>query len=172
MEKIIEKKVSRAFNKNIYLLGRDEDGTNYWMEEPTWDCGWYWGLGYIETYTNNRSPAHSKDINSHEHFDTKFLDKGYETYKKFFKESVLDNSEIWKLLELMRTCYTLSSAAGLFERGSSHITHNDCYDIIKDQKIYEEIVKVKLPAVISEVCNLLGGKTKSTQFEKMVEIKD
>ena len=170
--KTINKKTSFAFRKNIYLLGRDEDGTNYWLEEPTWDCGWYWGLGYVETYTNNRSPANSKDINSHEHFDMKFLNKGYNAYKEFFKESVLDDREVWRILELMKTCYTLSSAASLFEKGSSWITKNDCYDVVKDQKLYEEIVKVKLPAVISAVCNLLDGNTTPEQFTKMVEIKD
>lgn len=54
---IIDKKVSKAFGKNIYLLGQGEDGVNYWLEESTFDCGWYWSLGYIESYTHNTRPA-------------------------------------------------------------------------------------------------------------------
>jgi len=170
--KKINKKTSFAFRKNIYLLGRDEDGINYWLEEPTFDCGWYWGLGYIETYTNNRSPQNSKDIQSHEHFISKFLDKGYDTYRNFFKESTLDEKEIWRLLELMSTSYTLEKAARLFEKGSAWVAKNDCYDVIKDQDLYEEIVKVKLPAVNSAICNLLGGNTTPDYFTKMVKIED
>ena len=33
MKKQISKKTNNAFGKKIYLLGRDEDGTNYWLEE-------------------------------------------------------------------------------------------------------------------------------------------
>lgn len=168
----INKKTDFAFRKKIYLLGQDEEGTNYWMEEPTWDCGWYWSWGYVETYTNNRSPSNSRDINSHQHFDGLFLEGDYGRYKKFFKKSTLTEQEQWRLLELMRTGYTLKRAAGLFEKGSSYVASNDCYDVIKDQALYEDIVKVKMPAVISAVCNLLGGDTKPEQFQQMVEIKD
>ena len=168
---LLNKKIINKFGTH-YLLGEDKDGTRYWLEEPTFDCGWYWGLGYIHTFTNNRQPTRSADINSHEHFNSKFLDQGYDVYRTLFKKSTLTHEEIWRLMELMRTCYTLKAAAGLFEKGSSWITKNDCYDVVKDQKLYEEIVRVKLPAVISAVCNLLGGNTTPEQFTKMVEIKD
>lgn len=47
----MDKQRSRAFGKKIYLLGEDKCGDRYWLEEPFWDCGWYWGFGYIETYS-------------------------------------------------------------------------------------------------------------------------
>ena len=167
----MNKKIINKFGKH-YLLGQLKDGEYLWVEEPTWDCGWYWGGLYLHTYTNNRQPTRSVDISSHTHFDTRFLHKGIDKMQEEFKETVLDRHDTYKLLELASTFYTLKSAANLFEEGGSHITHNNCYDVIKDQKLYEEIVKVKIPAVISEICNLLGGETKSTQFEKMVEIKN
>ena len=170
----MEKKVSKAFNKTIYLLGQDKDGTNYWMEEPTFDCGWYWGLGYIETYTHNTRPDLAKDINSHEHFDSKFLNgKGYvDGYQEFFKKSVLDRHETYRLFELMECAYTLKKMAGICEKGSAWVSKNDCYDTLKDQNWYLEIIQKKLPAVISEICNLLGGETKPEQFEKMAIYKE
>lgn len=167
---IIDKKKINKFGTH-YLLGEDADGTKYWLEEPTWDCGWYWGGLYIQTYSNNRQPTRSIDINSHEHFDSKFLNGDYANYKNFFKKSVLDRDEIWRILELARTFYILKDAAGLFEKGSSYISHNDCYDVIKDQDAYLEIVKVKLPAVISAICNLLGGDTKPEDFSSTVVYK-
>lgn len=168
---VMNKKIINKFGKH-YLLGEGKDGQLYWLEEPTWDCGWYWGGLYLHTYTNNRQPTRSKDLNSHEHFDTKFLVGSYNDYKEFFKDSVLVGDDIWTIMELTNTFYILKKAAGLFEKGSSWIAKNNCYDIIKDQKLYEEIVKVKIPAVISEICNLLGGETKPEQFKKMVKIED
>ena len=75
------------------------------------------------------------------------------------------------MLELARTFYTLKDAAGLFEKGSSWVSKNDCYDVIKDDNLYEEIVKIKLPAVISAIYNLLGGNTTPEQFAKQVIIE-
>jgi hypothetical protein len=47
---MLSKRKSHAFGKDIYLIGKDKSGTNYWLESPSWDCDWYWGFGYIETY--------------------------------------------------------------------------------------------------------------------------
>ena len=170
---LLNKKIVNVFNKNNYLLGEDEDGTRYYLEEPHFDCGWYWGLGYIETFTNNRQPTRSVDIMSHEHFDSKFLNgKGYvDGYEQFFKKSVLDRHNIYRLFELMECAYTLKKMAGICEKGSAWVSKNDCYDTLKDQSWYLEIIQKKLPAVISEICNLLGGKTKPEQFEKQAIYK-
>ena len=65
-----KKIINNVFGKNIYLLGQDKDGINYWLESPSWDCAWYWGFGYVETYTNNRNPAKAKDITLHTHLDS------------------------------------------------------------------------------------------------------
>lgn len=46
----MKKEKRHAFGKDIYLLGVDADGTRYWLEAPSWDCGWYWGFGYVEVY--------------------------------------------------------------------------------------------------------------------------
>jgi hypothetical protein len=65
----MNKRKSHAFNKDIYLLGKNRYGELVWLESPTWDCGWYWGFGYVETYTNNKRPDLARDISSHSHFD-------------------------------------------------------------------------------------------------------
>lgn len=167
----MNKKTINKFGKH-YLLGKLKDGDYLWLEEPSFDCGWYWGGLYLHTYTNNRQPTRSVDISSHTHFDSRFLDKGYNSLKENFEELVLTDKEVWRLLELSRTFYILKDSAGLFEKGSAWVTKNDCYDVIKDQDLYEEIVKVKLPAVNSAICNLLGGNTTPDYFTKMVKIED
>ena len=169
---LLDKKIINKFGTH-YLLGEDENGIKYWLEEPTFNCGWYWGLGYIETFTNNRQPTRSVDIRSHEHFDSKFMNYGYVGgYLNFFKKSVLDRHETYRLFELMECAYTLSKMASMCERGSAWVSKNDRYDAIKDQNWYVEIIQKKLPAVISAICNLLGGKTKPEQFEKQAIYKE
>lgn len=158
---MLEKKKSHAFGKDTYLLGKDKDGTYYWLEEAKWDCGWYWGFGYVETYTNNKNPEMAIDINSHQHFDRLFFraDKmSYDAFKEFFEETVLTDKEIWKLLELMQSFYTAEKYAELVYRGGSHYTNNPCSIFIKDEKEYTRINKVMIPAICDEVYRLLSSE--------------
>ena len=156
----MEKKKSHAFGKDIYLLGRDVHGTNYWLEKASWDCGWYWGFGYVETYTNNRIPGKSKDISSHQHFNGLFFNLNklsYDVFKEFFVETPLSNDEIWELLELMRSFYTAREYADMLHVGGSHFTTNPCKEIIQDLGEYDRINKVVIPAICEAVYDLLGG---------------
>ena len=154
----MEKEKRSAFGKEIYLLGSDENGTKYWLEEASWDCDWYWGFGYIETYTNNNCPERSRDINSHEHYDTKILKNGVCTddFKKIFKNTPLNNNEIWKLNELMETFYTLKKTSALYYRGSSNITKNDLSSSIKNDDEYKRINKEIMPKLFEEVYKILS----------------
>ena len=62
---IMNKEMDRAFGKQVLLLGI-KDGEKVWLEMPTFDCNWYWGFGYLETYTGSQ-PSKSRDILSHTH---------------------------------------------------------------------------------------------------------
>lgn len=156
----MKKEKSFAFGKNIYLLGKDEEGVTYWLEEASWDCDWYFGFGYIETYTNNKNPRLARDINSHEHYDTKILKNGVcpSDFKKIFVETPLDDDEIWKLNELMETFYTLKKYHELLHIGGSHITKNSVSDILKNDKEYKRLKDVVFPALFKEIYNLLENE--------------
>lgn len=44
------KKTIRETNTGTYfLLGCDSENIMYWLKSPSWDCGWYWGFGYIRS---------------------------------------------------------------------------------------------------------------------------
>lgn len=155
---LLNKKKSHAFGKDIYFLGRDAEGINYWLEAGSWDCDWYWGFGYVETYTRNNSPETSRDIQSHQHFDGLFFNKnknGYDAFKEFFVGSPLTEKELWQLLELMKTIYTMKEYAEVVHRGGSHYTNNVCKDILKSETEYNRINKEVMPAVMQEVYKLL-----------------
>jgi hypothetical protein len=160
----MDKEKSHAFGKDIYLLGADSDGVKYWLEAPSWDCEWYWGFGYVETYTNNANPGRSRDIQSHEHFD------GLVGFKKDngdyihhlnesprFSETVLTSSESWELADLMKRFYTLRESAGIFHRGTAHLTSNTRRDS-KNLEMEKYINEVELPEIFKAVIDLLSPK--------------
>lgn len=155
----MKKTKSRAFNKDTYLLGCDKDGVYYWLEEAKFDCGWYWGVGYVETYTNNKNPSVAKDINSHSHFDYMFFKQNedcYDVFKEFFTETVLTDKEIWQLLEIMGTLYTLRKYSDTIYSGGYHITINPCQELIKNEEEYKRINQVIIPALLSQLYKLLS----------------
>lgn len=172
----MEHKILNWHGKTYYLLGEDADGIRYYLVEPNFDCGWYWGGLYIQSFTNNRNPTASRDIRSHEHFDNLFLNKGHfgpENFKeRFVKTTIGGDNNKWKMLELAETFYCLRRAADLFHIGGSHITTNPCEEIVKDREIYEEIVKRKLPAICAEIVGMLGGEKTADYFASKVRIID
>lgn len=151
-----------AFGKDIYLLGADEEGTYYWLEAPSWDCGWYWGFGYIETYTNNKHPNLAKDINSHQHFNGLIWQRDNQgnycshinDAGSLLVETVLTEEEAWELSDLMKSFYTLHDAAETIGRGSSHYTSKVKVNF-QDKSMAEKINQEFIPLVTARVLEIL-----------------
>jgi hypothetical protein len=173
MKNLISKKTNNAFGKEIFLLGRDSDGTNYWLEKASWNCGWYWGFGYVETYTNNNKPHLSKDIKSHQHIDTTFMGQmeKYDFEKKCFVkgeyihnihdaplliETTFTKEEGWQLSELFKSFYQLKESAGMFGKGSCNVTTNPCSELIKNEDWAEKINKEIIPLICEKIYTILS----------------
>lgn len=150
---IMDKKVITKFGRKYYLLGKDKEGTEYWLEEPSWNCNWYWGFGYVQTF-NRRGD----DINSHQHFDNMFLTRNiYDSFVELLVETPLSKREIWTLLELMKSCYTLEEYAKLCHTGSSWISSdNPCKEILQDTDCERKINTELLPRLFGEIRDLVG----------------
>lgn len=142
--------MEKYYNKTRgYLLGIDTDGNKVYLQKPSWDCGWYWGFGYVQSYDK-------KGFSSHQHFNGLFLEKDiHGSYLKHFTDLTLDKNEIWTLLELMKTFYILKEYAETVNRGGSHITSNPLKDLIKNDEQYNHINKVVLPKLFEEIHKLL-----------------
>ena len=164
--KTLDKRTEEAFGKKVYLIGIDVNGDYIWLEAPKWDCGWYWGFGYIETYTNNKHPEKSNDISSHSHFNHciagyKHKDGEYIHHPHANPDlaiTTLTPRESWLLAEYMKTFYTLSESAEVFGRGGSHVCSESPAqkNIIKDDAICEKINKKMLPELFKLIDNLLS----------------
>ena len=150
----MNKKTGKAFGKKIFLLGEDKEGTYYWLEEGSWDCDWYWGIGYVETYTNNEYPWKSKDISMHTHFDSLF--KTFDDFANFFEETPFSEDEVYLIYEFMCSLYTARKYSDFIHCGGAHITSNPCNDIIKNEKEYERINKEVIPALLKELYKVLS----------------
>lgn len=147
MKKEINTKLKKSF-----LLGI-KDNRKYYLETPSWDCGWYWGCGYVETYNRRKT-----DIESHQHFDGLFLKtkkNGYDAFIEFFDDITIDKKEVWTLIELMKTIYILKETAEVLGSGGSHYTNNPCKDVIINTFEVARINDEVLPKLFEEVEELL-----------------
>lgn len=153
----MKKRIIEWDGHNYFLLGKDKEGIYYWLREGDWQCGWYWGIGYVNAFTNNKRPEVAKDIQSHQHFDKLFLDAGsscFEYFKILLVETCLNDSEIWILLELMQSIYTLKKVAELYQLKGSGITLNPCEDFLDNEVERMKINEVIIPAMLDEVYKL------------------
>ena len=103
----LTKKQNHAFGKDIYLLGVDSNNENVWLEAPSWDCGWYWGFGYVERYTNNKNPQNARDITSHTHIDSEFKKDGVIDVNKGLERTTFTKDEGIRLNALFTEFYQL-----------------------------------------------------------------
>ena len=140
----MEKKTTRAFGKNIFLLGVDEYNQKVWLEEPSFDCGWYWGFGYVERYTNNNDPSKAKDITSHTHIDTEFMFDGVIDVNRGLTQTTYTYEEGIKLNNLFTQFYKLRRIADAAHR--------------KDDGLYKETNEIEIPIITKEIINILSKK--------------
>lgn len=183
MKTQIKKEVSTHLNSNkkVYLLGKDKDGIKYWLIEPSWDCGWYWGFGYVETYNKGGKvdPSKCTDIDSHQHIDSSFMgqmeeydfdkkcsvktDYVYNIYDAplLFK-TTFTKDEGWKLSELFKEFYLLREMADYCNKepivGCNCTTVDEVNNNESVKGWYEEINNVMIPKITNEILKILTPK--------------
>lgn len=150
------KKETKEFNgQKMYLIGKTkDDNKKMWLVAPSWDCGWYWGFGYMEQFNTRNSLIH------HTHFDSIFFNNNknsYDIYKEYFTDTTLTDNEKWILLDLMKSFYTLRTSAGVFKNGNSHYTSKTGVDL-KNEEFYNTINQQLLPQIFERIDNLLKGE--------------
>ncbi len=137
------------YPKNIYI-GK-VDGEKIYLSAPSWDCGWYWGFGYL----GNK--------NCHYHVSGLMKDTNlHEGLKKHFGDSfiVKEDSDIWTISELFASFYTLREYADFLHTGGAHLTNNPCQKLIKNNKEYKRINDIVLPQIFEEIYKILNKYSK------------
>lgn len=160
--------------EDYYLIGKDNEGNRVWLEKPSWDCGWYWGFGYLQTMQGNREPSKARDIASHTHWDSRVAEShknAYDWFIETFGEPTkaakgtrmcrFTDKQVWRLCELMQTAYTLRKAAEVLGRGQSNYTENPCAKVIKNTREAKRINSKVLPAIFAEIGKIFDEADKA-----------
>jgi hypothetical protein len=135
-------------------------GERAYLVGPSWDCGWYWGVGYVQTKV------------SHRHFDGLFLPgEDAWNYLSVLDSTPLIEKEWWALRDLMRSIYTLKKAAELFHLGSSHLNIWSNETLAKGKKPFlaKRINERLLPELFDRVRALFAEAEKRTDAEQEKE---
>lgn len=126
-----------------YLLGYHNNEPIY-LSPPSWDCGWYWGFGYLG---NN---------NCHYHLDGLGKSNLHDNIVEHFGDTLrILKSQIWEFAELVYTIYLLKTTAEVLGRGGSHLSSNPCSAIIKNPEEVTRINEVVLPACFERMYKIL-----------------
>jgi hypothetical protein len=150
----------REYPKYVKLGTSTEWDGDVFIERPSWECGWYWGFGYLERWNARKS-----DIDFHTHIDSQFSKNKdgrscnwYDGMKDVFdKGDVFENDhQRWQFLEIVKTIYNLKMTAEVLGRGGSFYGANplsdDIYNPIEVRRINEDLI----PKLIDEMYKVLG----------------
>ena len=117
----LKKEIKVRGNKKMYLLGTNEDGKKLWLIGAEWQCGWYWGFGYVQSFSRG-------DMESHQHIDSSFMgvQKGEYIHNIYncprFAETTFTENEGWQLSELFTQFYKFKEVARILSNGCAGLT--------------------------------------------------
>lgn len=143
------KKIEISEMPKKVLIGIVDD-ENIYLSAPSWDCGWYWGFGYLG---NKNCHYHVDGLNDKENPNM------YDAFKKHFGDSLtIDDSKLWTICELFKTFYTLKETAEVLGRGGSYYTTNPIASLIINKKEVKRINEIIMPELFSEIYKILLEK--------------
>ena len=129
----------------IYLGNTTEYGRLY-LSKHSWDCGWYWGFGYIG---NSRL---------HMHIDS-LIGAEYDIRSIFDKGSPITQNQWWIIRDLFTQAYALKKAAEVYQHGGHQTTKPGMTDCIKNLEMAARINK-DLEIVLDKVWDFLSNEVK------------
>ncbi len=164
-----------SYPNKFYIGSRDNE--KIYLSAPSWDCGWYWGFGYLG---NKHCHYHVDGLTTREWYDTEkkcFQFKRVNLFDGFRLEFgdtfKITDADLWTLCELFETFYHLKESAEVFGRGGCHMTTNPLQDTLKDADFATKINNVLLPQVFEEIYRvLLNAETRFNEFETAKKAKE
>ena len=129
----------------LYLGNTTEYGRLY-LSKHSWDCGWYWGFGYIG---NSRL---------HMHIDS-LINGEYDVNKIFDGSTGITQDQWWIIRDLFRQAYALKAAAEVYQYGGHQTTRPGMTDCIKNLEMAARINK-DLEIVLNKVWDFIVNEVK------------
>jgi len=141
----------------VYFGKSKTTGESIYLKNPSWDCNWYWSLGYLGNKNRHyhlKDYAAGRNINMHE-----ALKEDYDLCP-----SLMNDKNLCTFCELFLSAYTMKKAAEVFGRGGSHMSSNPASEAIKNESIVRDINERVLPAIFAEIDKLFTD-TPANQVE-------
>ena len=117
---------------------------NIYITKHSWDCGWYWGFGYL----GNR--------NLHFHIESLICERDHDgkqpstEIKDIFTFPEFTQKQWWIIRDLFIQAYSLKKSAEVFLYGGHQTTKKGITDIIRNEelnKLLNENLKIVLDKV-------------------------
>lgn len=139
--------MDKRINNGDKILLFKADNNRYYLRKPKFDCGWYWGLGYLATGRG-----------SHLHFDSYFKDKPFYDAWIDFEDTPFTKDEAYIITDYMRQLYRLREMADMLHLGNTHITSEaKALEQFAEQNTaeYKRINNVLIPTVWNALVDVL-----------------
>lgn len=168
-KKLIKKSVFKRNGIECYLLGETSDGLKVWLPKDSWDCGWYWGFGYVQT-RNSHSHAKGTLYGEIETYDKEKKCHIRETIYNAYDAPILEittftKEEGYQLTDLFKQYYIAMKYAELLRHRCAWVTQsvvgmvNYGTEDERENKI-KEINKTIIPDIMNAVYRILTPKKK------------
>ena len=127
----------------IYI-GTTKDKERINLSKHSWDCGWYWGFGYL----GNR--------NLHYHFKY-YLDGTHWHIEDVFDESPLTQENWWIILDLFKQAYALKAATEVYRHGGYITTSRNITDVIQNYG-YADLINHDLEIILNTIWDYITNE--------------
>lgn len=111
-------------------------GENIYLRKHTFDCGWYWGFGYVGNYR------------CHHHFET-FL-KDAKTASELFESTNISDKDWWVIRDLFAQAYAIKKTAEVYKHGGYQTSLKGVTDVLQDAAMV-----TRLNADLEKILNIL-----------------
>jgi hypothetical protein len=142
-EKIYLGKVKDSYKPECFI-----NNEKLYLEKHSWDCGWYWGFGYI----GNK--------NLHTHYDIMMHD--FE-FKNIWQETPFTDNQWYVINDLFIQAYALKKAADVYKHGGYITNLKGTTDKIINIDMYNKINKdleIILNTLWDYMYNIINNKNK------------
>lgn len=154
------------WTNKVFFGRRKSDKAMIYLSAPSWECGRYWGFGYLGNYREHyhlsgyqnrqvllkNAEGNQTDV-IREQRNKNMYDCLLEDYE--LNPKIKDN--LWLFCELVMTAYALKETAEVLGRGGAHYTENPAKDTIKNPDEVKRINEVVLPEIFNKLNELLNS---------------
>ena len=138
------------------------DNKFIYLSPPSWDCGWYWGWGYLG---NNNCHYHLNGLDKSKNLKTAIDDHFVDSY-------LIRPSQRWEFAELVQSFYKLKDMAEVYNKGGCYLTKNSLSELIKNKDEVKRINEVLIPAIFEKCYEIINSNLNNKDLLEELQLID